>query len=437
MTESDAGLFGERRFSVFGLVLVLVAGITAGYYVEYWRGDGAAVESQPAEEETPDALPPGIVEVPEAAQRNAGLQTVTVSSRVLPATIEVTGVVAPDDARVSHVRPLARGLIEEVGVTLGTRVARGQMLIAYDNIELGELIGDYLSEVAVQRQTEADLEVKQRYLDRAEALIELEAIAQQMLELRRAEFKNADAAVASQRARVAKIEEQIHRFGLSDADLAGLTPEEGGSGHRTASHSVLRAPFAGVVTRFDIAAGETVEPDRELMTLTDLSTLWVLADVYEKDLAKIKVNSDVDIRVDAYPDRVFVGRLTYVGDTIDPQTRTAKVRCVIANPDDVLKLEMFVRVSVPTHDNREALTVPAAALQQIDGQSVVFVRRSPSRFERRNVDVGITAGDVVEIRSGVRADEVIAGAGSFYPEVGTAPGPDRRRRVNGEMLWTS
>jgi cobalt-zinc-cadmium efflux system membrane fusion protein len=333
---------------------------------------------------------------------------------VLPATIEVTGVVAPDERRVSHVRPLVRGVIEDIPVTLGARVARGQMLVSYDNIELGALVGDYLSEVAAQRQAEADLDVRQRSLERAEELIKLEAVAQQALELRRAEFKNAQATVTSQRARVAKIEEQIHRFGLSDADLSGLAPEEGGSGHRTASHSVVRAPFAGVVTEFDVAAGELVEPDRELMTLTDMSTLWVLADVYEKDLAKVKVNSNVNIRVDAYPERIFVGRLTYVGDSIDPETRTAKVRCVIANPDGALKLGMFVRVSVPTNDNQEVLTVLAAAIQQIDGQSVVFVRQGPSRFERRNVEVGSVAGEVVEIRSGIRAGDVIAGAGSFY-----------------------
>ena len=414
MSDPHPGTSRERRFGVLALVLVLGAGITTGFCIEYWRGRAAS--SEPALEATAraDALPAGVVDVPEAAQKNAGLRTVTVSSRVLPATIDVTGVVAPDDARVSHVRPLARGVIEEIGVTLGARVARGQTLITYDNIELGELVGDYLSETAVQRQAEADLEVRQLAVERAEALFKLEAVAQQTLELRRAEFKNAQAAVASQRARVAKLEEQIHRFGLSDADLVGLTPEEGRSGHRTASHSVLRAPFAGVVTRFDIAAGETVEPDRELMTLTDLSTVWVLADVYEKDLAKVRVNTNVDIRVDAYPDRAFVGRLTYVSDTIDPQTRTAKVRCVIANPDGALKLEMFVRVSVPTTDSQQAILVPAAALQQIDGQSVVFVRQSPSRFERRNVEVGNTAGDVVEIRSGIKAGEVIAGAGSFY-----------------------
>ena len=413
MSDRQLGEFRERRFGLPALVLVLGLGVAAGFSVEYCRG--SAVATPPTEETTrTDALPAGVVEVPEAAQRNAGMEVLTVASRMLPATIEVTGVVAPDERRVSHVRPLARGVIEEIAVTLGARVVRGQTLVSYDNIELGALVGDYLSEVAAQRQAEADLEVKQRFLDRAEALIKLEAVAQQTLELRRAEFKNAQAAVASQRARVAKIEEQIHRFGLSDADLAGLTPEEGRSGHRTAAHSILRAPFAGVVTRFDIAAGEIVEPDRELMTISDISTVWVLADVYEKDLAKVVRNTDVSIRVDAYPDRVFAGRLTYISDVIDPQTRTAKVRCVVANPDGALKLDMFARAALVTSDSRQGISVPAAAIQQIDGQSVVFIRQSSVRFERRTVEVGTAAGDVVEIRSGLRTGDVIAGAGSFY-----------------------
>ena len=411
MTQRYRAASGVGRVGV--IVMVLVVAIVVGLFVEYRRDGAGAKATSPGAEKAAD-LPPGVVEVPEAAQKNAGLQTLTVASHVLPTTIEVTGVVAPDERRVSHVRPLARGVIEDIPVTLGARVRQGQTLLSYDNIELGALVGDYLSEVAAQRQAEADLEVKRQFVERAEALIKLEALAQQTLELRRAEFKNAQAAVTSQRARVAKIEEQIHRFGLSDADLSGLTPEEGRSGHRTASHSLLRAPFAGVVTKFAIAPGELVEPDREMMTLTDISTLWVLADVYEKDLAKIKVNPDVNIRVDACPDRIFVGRLTYIGDSIDPETRTAKVRCVIANADGALKLDMFVKVSIPTNDKQDVLTVPAAAIQQIDGQSVVFVRQTPSRYERRNVQIGGTAGDVVEIRSGLKAGEVIAGAGSFY-----------------------
>ncbi|MEQ1690525.1 MAG: efflux RND transporter periplasmic adaptor subunit [Gemmatimonas sp.] len=408
------GAVGPRRFGVLALVLVLGLGIATGFAVEYWRGGAVPSEAPPAADGHSEDLPPGVVQVPEAAQRNAGLETLTVERRTLPATIEVTGVVAPDDARVGHVRPLARGVVEAIAVTLGARVSQGQTLVTYDNIELGELVGSYLEATAALRQAETDLEVKQRSLERAEALIKLEAVAQQTLDLRRAEHKNAQAAVASQKASVAKVEEQIHRFGLSEADLARLTPDEGTSPHRTASHSVLRAPFSGVVTKFDVSTGELVEPERELMTISDISTVWVLADVYEKDLAKVRVNSDVNIRVDAYPDRVFIGRLTYISDIIDPQTRTAKVRCVIANPDGALKLEMFAKVAVATTDSREGIVVPVTAVQQIDGNSVVFVRQTPERFIRRNVALGVTAGDVVEVLSGLKAGDVIAGAGSFY-----------------------
>lgn len=220
--------------------------------------------------------------------------------------------------------------------------------------------------------------------------------------------------MTSQRARVSKVEEQIHRFGLSDPDLATLTPEEGQSGHRIASHNILRAPISGVITKYDVAKGEVVQPDHELFTIANLTSVWVLADVYEKDLGKIQRDADVSVRVEAYPDRVFPGRLTYVSDLIDPKTRTAKVRCVVANADSVLKLDMFARISIPTRDRRSAVLVPAAAVQQVGGQSVVFVRQSPTQFARRDVGLGGSAGDRIEILSGLRAGEPVVGAGSFY-----------------------
>jgi len=360
------------------------------------------------------ALPVGTVAVPEAAQRNAGLRTTTLESRVLPATIQVTGVVAADESKVVHIRPLARGVIESISISLGARVTRGQALFTYDNIELGGLIGEYLSARAGLEQAQTDLEVRRLALERALELIKLEAVAQQTVEARRADFKNAEAVVAGQRAGVAKVEEQIHRFGLSDSDLGDLTPVANRTGHRTGSHSVLRAPFAGVVTKYDVAVGELVEPERELLTISDLSTVWVMADVYEKDLGKVNPDTDVNIRFDAYPDRVFVGRLTYIGDLIDPQSRTAKVRCVLANPGGILKLDMFAKVDIPTSDSREGVSVPTAAVQHIDNQPVVFVRQGAEQFVRRDVRLGNTEGDQVEVLSGLKPGETVVEAGSFY-----------------------
>jgi cobalt-zinc-cadmium efflux system membrane fusion protein len=406
---------GGRRPLVWiagALLTGLIVG-AAGVWLVRDRTAGAP-GTQPDEAATEAKLPAGMVEIDPSAQLNVGIKVVEVTSKVLPAELVVTGAVTPVESRVAHVRPLARGVIERIDVSLGARVSKGQTLLTYDNIQAGELTGEYLVERASLRQATSDFDVKQRALDRAEALITIEAVSQQDLELRRAEVRNAQAAIASAKARIARIEEQLHRFGLSDADLARLTPEEGQAGHRTASHIVLRAPLDGVVTKFDVASGEIVEPERELFTIADLSTVWVLADVYEKDLAKLPHTGAVEVRTDAYPDRVFRGQLTYVSDVIDPKTRTAKVRCVVANADDALKLDMFATVSIPTTERRQSLVVPVAAVQQIDNQSVIFVRRSESRFERKVVTLGQTAGGIAEVLDGVTAGDEIVGDGSFY-----------------------
>ncbi|MGE3177342.1 MAG: efflux RND transporter periplasmic adaptor subunit [Vicinamibacterales bacterium] len=395
--------------------LLLAIGVTAlltgaGAWL-WWR---PASDAAPAAEVHADELPPGMVQLTPDAMQNAGLVTTEVTSRPLPTTIDLTGAVTAEDARVAHIRPLARGLVERVWVSLGERVRRGQPLATYDNIRLGELVGEYLAARAVLQQAAAELDVKRRVVERGRALIELEAIARQELDLREAELKTAEAAVARDQATVSRVEEQLHRFGLSDADLARLSPTSGESPHREASHAVLRAPFDGVITRYEVARGEVVEPEQELFTVTDLSQVWVLADIYEKDIAKVRAGTDAVVRVDAYPDRTFNGRVTYIADLIDPRTRSAKARVVVANAEAALKLDMFARVSVPTADARDALVVPVAAVQTIDNQPVVFVKVGDTRFERRPVELGATAGDVVEVRSGVTAGDAVVGPGSFH-----------------------
>jgi len=407
---STTGQSGTSRMLPLALMLVLGIGVgAAGLWL--FTGSPAA---EPVAEEHANELPPGTVEVPEAAQKNAAIEVNKVATTRLPGTLEVTGIVTPDESRVAHVRPLAKGVVEKINVSLGSRVTAGQPLLTYDNIELGQLVGEFLTEQSALRQAQTDREVKRTALARAEALIKIEAISQQELDLRRAEFRNSEAAVASAEARVSRVEEQIHRFGLSDQDLRALRPDANEAPHRAASHSTLRAPFAGVVTKFDVAVGEVVESDKELFTVADISTVWVLADVYEKDLAKITTQGSVTVKVDAYPDRTFTGRITHVSDLIDPATRAAKVRCVVDNRDGALKLDMFAKIVLGTVDERQAIAVPADALQQVDNQAVVFVRRSQTRFERKNVQVGRRSGELVEILAGITDGDTVVGKGSFY-----------------------
>ena len=363
----------------------------------------------------------GSLEIPEDAQQNAGVEFVAAEHRAHPVPMKVTGLVTPVPSRVVHLRPLAEGVVKQVNVKLGDRVRTGQVLVHYDNIALGDHIGEYRGAVAARRQAEADLEVLQRSLQRAEQLIGLEAISQQTLDLRRSEFEQARAGLVSAQAEVSRIEERIHRFGLTDEDLSEVAPRgsademrAAAEQHREMSLNVIRAPFHGTVTEFSVAVGDLVEPDRELLTIINMSTVWVLADVYEPDLGRLPSNAEVAIQVDAYPDRVFTGRITYISDTIEMSTRAAHVRCVVANRDKALKLGMFTRVSIPTNEKVSTLVAPVDAVQQIDGQPVVFVRTGPATFERRDVTLGSTADGQVEVIGGLKPGETIVSTGSFY-----------------------
>ena len=384
---------------------------TVDHHQEDHAEEEHAAEEHGSDEHTDDEAQ-GLLEIPEDAQQNSGVRFVTAKHRAHPVPMEVTGLVTPVPSRVVHLRPLAEGVIKRVDVKLGDRVRAGQVLVHYDNIALGDHIGEYRGAVAARRQAEADLEVLQRSLQRAEQLIGLEAVSQQTLELRRSEFEQARASLVSAQAEVSRIEERIHRFGMTDEDLSEVAPlgsaEEmrvAAERHREMSLNVLRAPFDGTVTEFGVAMGDLVGPGRELLTITNMSTVWVLADVYEPDLGRLPSKAKVTIQVDAYPDRVFTGRITYISDTIEMSTRAAHVRCVVANQDKALKLGMFARVSIPTNEKVSALVAPVNAVQQIDGQSVVFVRKGPTTFERRDVTLGSTADGQVEVANGLRPGE--------------------------------
>ncbi|GAB4243447.1 MAG: efflux RND transporter periplasmic adaptor subunit [Acidobacteriota bacterium] len=374
-----------------------------------------AAEPDVQPEEVHEDLPNDVVGLTPESIQNAGIRIEKAETIRLQEQLETTGVVSPNESRVAHIRPLARGVIEKVYVRRGARVSQGRPLILYDNIELGELIGEYLSEQAQLQKHLAELEVTRKFWERGVELFEVQAIAEKEVELREAQLKNAQAMVESQRSEIAKIEEKLHRFGLTESDIKELnqTEHREGGRHRTASHNILRAPFSGVIIGYDVAEGELVEPSRELLTLADVSTVWVLADVYEKDLGLIREGQQVTIFSPSYPERTFRGRLTYISDVLEKETRTARVRCVVSNPENLLKLEMFVTVRIPTIRQRTTVAVPTEAIQNLDGQDVVFVAEAPGRFRKVAVNTGLTAGGWTEV-DGVAEGTPVVSKGSFY-----------------------
>lgn len=404
--------------SWIGSVIILAAGMALGALLYSWFGTegrpgvvlDAAKQTVSEHEESEE----GVVRIPLEAQKTSGLQTQPAVMRPISTSLQVTGTVAPDQTRVAHIRPLARGVVEEVFVQLGDRVKKGDPLVSYDNIELGLGVGEYLSAKADLRSTRTMLEVKETILARSREMLEVGAIARTTHDIREAEYRDAQAQVDSAQARVAKFEEQLHRFGLTDEDLDKLNENDQAGYHRTASYSRLRAPSPGIITAYDVTTGETVDPSSALLTVTDISTVWVQADVYEQNLSAVRMGKDVAIRVAAYPGEVFRGRITYISDVVEPETRTARVRCVVENSRTRLKLDMFATVEIPTEQTVPVLAVPAEAIQRVSDRPVVFIKRSDEEFEQRQVVTGLEAEGWVEIQQGVEAGDTVITQGSFY-----------------------
>ncbi|HJT70785.1 MAG TPA: efflux RND transporter periplasmic adaptor subunit [Terriglobales bacterium] len=359
-----------------------------------------------------DEPPPNTLRMEALAQRNIGLRNEVAETRTVVQTVRTTGTVGANETRVGHIRALTRGRILKVSVRLGDQVRAGQPLAVYDNIELGEVIGQYGVGLASLKKAQAEAEVARRSVDRAKNLVDLGAVAKAELERRSAEYSNALSSIETQRAELARFEEKMHRFGLNENDIREVR-QAGAESHREVSQSTLHAPFSGIVTKLDVVEGETVETDRELFTVADLSIVWVQADIYEKDIGSIRKGVEANVSVDAYPGQTFHGRITYISDILDPKTRTAKVRCEVPNPGGRLKLDMFATIDIPTPAGRQAVMIPAAAVQQINDQPVLFVRANETDFQRRAVQLGAKDGDWVEAVSGVKTGERVVTTGSF------------------------
>jgi len=395
------------------LALALAAAFVAG---SLWRGARSAGEGRREAQEEQNRQPADAtaITLDAASQRNIGLQLVPAEVRTLQQTIQATGNVGPNETRVAHIRSIARGRIHTIHVRLGDRVRAGQPLVTYDNIELGDGIGQYLSALATLERARSEADVAKRALDRAGNLVSLGAVAQAEYDRRAAEYKNALATVESQRSDAARMEEKLHRFGMNDPEIERLKPRADSQYHRTASRSTLVAPFSGIVTSCGASPGESIGPENDLMTVADLSTVWVQADVYEKDIAVVRQGTGAAVSVESYPGRSFAGRITYVSDFLDPKTRTAKVRCEVPNPESLLKLEMFAAVQIAIPAGRDGVLIPATAVQQVNERPVVFVRTAETRFETRGVELGARSDGWIEVTSGVKKGEIVAAHGSFF-----------------------
>lgn len=263
---------------------------------------------------------------------------------------------------------------------------------------------EFDQDLARLRTAEADLaEARSRY-ERALKLLEISPETNSQNEEALNRLRAAEGNMAAAR-------ERLMLFGLEARRIDALRD----AGQISADMPVI-APISGSVTERFVNPGEAIEANKELVKITDLSSVWVIAEVVERDLARLRIGSVANISTDAFPDRLFRGRIAYIDPSIDEKTRTAKVRVEVENPGGILRLGMYVNVAFSGLDKSERTVpvVPAAAVQEINGRTVVFVATAdPNRFEIRHVRTGKEKGGLIPLLEGAKIGERVVTRGAF------------------------
>ena len=384
------------------------------------HGHGKATAAAPASDEARAAVPcehkvpiyqcaecryeAGVVKVDASlwkSDKGGLLVAQTVTNHPVLAVMSLTGEVQLNENAAAHLSPRVAGVIESVAVDIGATVKAGDELFAINSMEFGRALTDYEKSRALTALSEKSYE-REKTLVAQKASSEQDLIEAQMTyEQHRTDFKAA--------------EQALHVIGLTEEDVDKLkTGVHGPAVGRLA----VRSPLKGTVVEKHAVIGERVEPGKDIMLVADLTTMWVWANVHERDLAALVKAREagpipVSVTVSAYPGRAFAGQMDYIGVTVDESTRTVKVRATVANADLALRPGMFCEVRAALGAEETALTVPRAAVLSDEGRDFVFVHWKDDYYLRRFVARGRDFFDEVEIRSGLKPGQRIVAVGAF------------------------
>ncbi len=389
LIAASAGMWwaGARRSRVYpclctiGLALVFVA------------CDKASDQSPEVKLPVADGLP-GVLHLTTEELARTVIEVSPVARGQLRVPREFTATVQSNENELAEVTTLIRGRVVKVYVDVGQDVKKDVLLALLHSTDLGVTEGAYLK--AAARLHEAELAY-----ERAKDLHEHKAVSLAEVQRREAEMKTA-------RAETRETQNRLELLGVPRQEVERLDRD-----HTIKADVPLRAPFDGRVIMRNITRGEVVETNQKFFTVADLSDVWVVGNVPEKDVQFIRKDQKVDVIVSAYPHAIFPGTITYISDVLDPATRTMRLRVTVPNPDHMLKPEMFATVRVYAAPNPDALTIPLAAVQNGSNGKMAFVRRGANDFEVRVVKLGLERGDLVTVLEGVSEGESVVTRGSF------------------------
>lgn len=361
-------------------------------------GDTPTVSSalrvnRPPSAECENAFATVVLQSPDVARR-AGLTVERVRTADVEETVACHAVVAFNAERMARLASRLPGTIAEVRVSPGDHVQAGDVLAVVESSELGSTKASFL-------QAHSLVELWERNLSREQRLMEQRAGTER-------EVLEAETRLAESRIALAGARQHLLNVGLGAEDLERLSAERD-----TSARLPLRAPFAGVIIERRGAAGEVVDTASPLLTLADLSTMWIMLDVSEADGPALAVGQSAVFASDALPGRSFEGTLTWISPQVDPRTRTIAARAVVSNASGALRSGLFGRAAVLVRQVESATLVPEAAVQWDGCCNIVFVRHTDTIYQPYKVTLGIKRDGWYVVEEGVPAGEFVVTQGSF------------------------
>jgi cobalt-zinc-cadmium efflux system membrane fusion protein len=382
-TEDHAANAWGRSFLWGGIalgVVLLVAILT--------RGFGLLHSDKTSQSETPQIVRQGDkIIVPENSPLRSRLAVAPARAEAISAKLLLPATVESDPARTVAVLTPVGGRIVELKAALGDRVRKGQVLAVIDSADLAQAYDD-------DAKAADAVELTQKNLTRQEGQYKLGTASSRDLDQTRSDHAQAVAEYARTQARL---------------KVLGV-PTVGG---KRSSLLSVEAPVGGSVTTLTVARGNMInDPTQPIMTVADLSTVWVTALVPEKDVATVARDQDADVVLAAYPGRTLRGKVLFVSDVIEPDSRRNKLRIAFPNPDNALKPNMFATVTLAGQKETRVL-LPTSALLMNNDRTTVFVATAPWTFERRTVEAKLDEGTLVALESGIRAGEQVVVKGGI------------------------
>ncbi len=386
-----------RYLQVFALIIVAVTSACGGGSAP--PAEHATAASQAAK------VPKDQVVLSAEEQATGKIQTQPVTTTDIPAMLRVSGRITRAADRTWRVGVRTNGLVRTVRANVGDLVRKDQILARFHADEVREERAKHRNAVSELQRLQAAATLARRNFDRAQSLLELKATSAVAVDQARQDVVAAEAAVKNAQTEVERSTDVL------EEDLR--VPAEPKAGNGEADQVPIVAPASGYVLEKNISPGQTIAPGQDAFVIGDLSQLWMLASVRQDSLGQLRVGQTATVTLPGLGGERFVGTITNLGQELDPTTRAMQVRIVLNNTGQRLRPEMLANADIPLGQSTSMLTVPSDAIQQINGQDVVFVRTAADRFTVRPVRVGPTDAGRTPVLEGLKAGDQVVVHGSF------------------------